>query len=476
MSNYGQIADSWYLTTACWLITYTLHSVLFFVFISLLLVFKYFKKHHFKDYALKTALFGGIITTFWQNLSGLSFFQTTILASSSVNQGKYISKNFLEKSPVTQEFNSIDWVLFVAVMSWILIATMLIIRFLVLRWSFFQKLRRANVLIDTRANQMLDNLCTQASVKIRIKLLQSEYVESPIAFGRTICLPCKATHILDEAALESMLAHELAHIIRYDDYWLQIYGWMESIFFFHSLNHILRRKLQANTEILCDAWAVKITGNQKALAQCLLEVASWLKKPTSYKLVSGMAVRKTALNQRITHLLNGENKPNKLDYQLIFIFILGCLLSMLSLFSPSLQVGYQRIASRDAEVNDVKLERFKGDNNVESEEENSLPASKTQNFESESQMMKKENSIPPKEKPLSKDLVKISPKEEEKTTDAKIEFNSLKTKSLTKSDVVKPTELQLNTQKLLQTKNRPTAIDKKTMVKSQKKQKNEKEP
>jgi len=131
-------------------------------------------------------------------------------------------------------------------------------------------------------------------------------LNSPILIGDSeICLPTKAIQNLDDTQMEGMIAHELAHIARKDYYWTFGITLLNSIFFFQPLNRLAIKEIKNTNELLCDAWAANLTGDNLALAKCLLTVAEWVKhKPYSHTLVAGMSLKKSDLSERIQSLIN----------------------------------------------------------------------------------------------------------------------------------------------------------------------------
>jgi hypothetical protein len=108
-----------------------------------------------------------------------------------------------------------------------------------------------------------------------VRLTQSARLASPVALaGDEICVPERARE-LGPRELETMLAHELAHLERRDPAWLRATSTLERILFPQPLNRLAARRLEEAAEYLCDERAVAWTGEGVALARCLHEVATW---------------------------------------------------------------------------------------------------------------------------------------------------------------------------------------------------------
>lgn len=170
---------------------------------------------------------------------------------------------------------------------------------------FFREIGpRTNINHPTISN-IIDAIQRRTQRQFTTRLTTSPYLDGPIVIrGEEICLPEKALASMNDEQLEAMIAHELAHIVRRDYFWTILLLLIDTLFFFQPLHRLVRKELHASSELLCDAWAARTTGNAVALAACLVEVASWIKQPTpNYALVAGMARKPSELSNRITQLL-----------------------------------------------------------------------------------------------------------------------------------------------------------------------------
>jgi len=110
------------------------------------------------------------------------------------------------------------------------------------------------------------------------RLLSSDAFHEPVAYGLvrwTIVLPNGMERRLGKDELKSLLAHELAHLVRGDVLWLWIGRVLCSCLAFQPLNFLARRRWQHAAEFLCDDWAVGRGGSAISLARCLTRIAEW---------------------------------------------------------------------------------------------------------------------------------------------------------------------------------------------------------
>ena len=106
------------------------------------------------------------------------------------------------------------------------------------------------------------DLRQSVGIRRQVALTVCDRLSSPIAVGYSeISVPSVALRDLEPDQRRSMLAHELAHLLRGDPGWLAIGALLERVFFFQPLNRLARRAIQADAELLCDAWAAARAGS-----------------------------------------------------------------------------------------------------------------------------------------------------------------------------------------------------------------------
>jgi len=109
------------------------------------------------------------------------------------------------------------------------------------------------------------------------RLSRATALGSPVTFGllrAEVCLPGRVDE-LGAAELRALFCHEFAHIGRGDAGWLWLGALLQALFPWQIWLWPLRRRLSAVAELRCDAAASRCT-SPVAVAQCLVQVASWL--------------------------------------------------------------------------------------------------------------------------------------------------------------------------------------------------------
>ncbi len=388
---------------AFFLATYLLHSTLMLGGVLLAVRFRLLQSNGLKDLLLKTALVGSFVTAVFQFTLGtnsiLGKWEMSLLNPMQQDETELIVEMEGEAEHVVNGEPSfvpsptsspIIWVQVDSVKKKIAktadpvvivnaipgsqtlkatananvsaaISAALLLWFLGVLMLFLRRTRRKNLfsgqLLERREivrgalPQFLLRVCDRNKIFKNIRLTSSAKITSPIAVNmREICFPEQAFEKLETAQQQSMLAHEIAHIVRRDPVWIQIYAFFEIALFFQPLNRIARREWQETAEFLCDDWAVRATGESLNLAKCLAEVASWLKNQPLAVPVAGMAELRSPLIRRVQRLLNNTSGGVK-DLPKPMRLILSAGLILLGFgFAPSLTKSPESVQGEDRKL------------------------------------------------------------------------------------------------------------------------------
>ena len=138
------------------------------------------------------------------------------------------------------------------------------------------------------------------------RLSVSDDFGSPVAaLGQRIVMPAWALELLDRDQLAAMLAHEIAHLARRDPLWKLLAALCGALLWFLPFTALARRRLDEIAELRCDQWAALHLGDGRALAECLAECANHHLGGIDADLVPAMAHRDSPLVERIDHLIEG---------------------------------------------------------------------------------------------------------------------------------------------------------------------------
>lgn len=152
------------------------------------------------------------------------------------------------------------------------------LRFFIAGRRFRRRIQKFRTIEAGSVYEILTDIVRQSSLRRRVRLLEAYDVSEPIAFGFwrwTIVVPQGIEIRLDRNELEALLAHELAHLVRGDIWWLLVGRLLCGCLPFQPLNFLARKYWKQAAEFQCDDWAANRTGKPLALAHGLTRVAEW---------------------------------------------------------------------------------------------------------------------------------------------------------------------------------------------------------
>jgi HEAT repeat protein/beta-lactamase regulating signal transducer with metallopeptidase domain len=299
-----------------WLLTYSLHSTLLLGGVWVLTRRGIICSHQLRDLFWKTALIGGLVTATTQSAL-VEFAGEDGLPLPAARSSLVIARANLPMpleqvhangdragvAPTVKPASSVDWTA-VLLAVWALGALLGLGTFGLGHLRLSRRLGRRHPVDDPVLVAALNSLRTEAGIRRPVRLTSSPALGSPVALGRSeICVPAAVIATLDRAQQRSVLAHELAHLVRRDPLWLVASCVIERGFFFQPLNRVARRELQEAAEYLCDDWAVRNTGSGLTMAKSLMRVAEWMHGRPSPVPLAGMMERPSQLVARVRRLI-----------------------------------------------------------------------------------------------------------------------------------------------------------------------------
>lgn len=145
------------------------------------------------------------------------------------------------------------------------------------------------------------NLQRKLGLQRLVRFCECTRLDAPAVAGwlrPTILLPITTLTGLSEEQLSSIIAHELAHIKRFDSLVNLFQVIVESVLFYHPAVWWLNKQIREQRENCCDDLAVSVCGNPLAYAHALTRLAA---TRTSPRLV--MAANSHPLAARVARLL-----------------------------------------------------------------------------------------------------------------------------------------------------------------------------
>lgn len=135
--------------------------------------------------------------------------------------------------------------------------------------------RRATRNVTAEWQQSVANLCERLRVSRPVALLESSFVKVPTVVGwlrPVILLPASAIAGLTPAHLEVIVAHELAHVRRYDYLVNMLQSVAETLLFYHPAVWWISRQIRMEREHACDDLAIAACGDAIVYARALTQL------------------------------------------------------------------------------------------------------------------------------------------------------------------------------------------------------------
>jgi len=108
---------------------------------------------------------------------------------------------------------------------------------------------------------------------------------------------------LDRRELEAVLAHELAHVVRYDFLAIWLATMLRDAFFYLPTSRMAYSQLQCEKELACDDVAVGLTNRPLALASALAKVWQELVSVPTFGIAQSLVERGDLIETRIERLM-----------------------------------------------------------------------------------------------------------------------------------------------------------------------------
>ncbi len=169
-----------------------------------------------------------------------------------------------------------------------------------------QRLRFSRMAVPETLIASANRIGSRLALRSIPRVFASDKVREAVAVGLVrpiVLLPLSWLTEMPPEVLEAVLAHELAHIRRWD-LWVNMFQrLMETFLFYHPAVWWLSRRIRQEREMCCDELAVAATGNRTTYATALETVARRRLSHIEPTLASAIGGSKTALLDRVRNIL-----------------------------------------------------------------------------------------------------------------------------------------------------------------------------
>ena len=164
-----------------------------------------------------------------------------------------------------------------------------------------RKRRSHSLPVESSVLEICRDLQDRLGIRRVIRYCECAWLQAPAVVGwfrPIVFLPVAALTGLSEEQLCSVIAHELAHIRRFDAFVNVFQVCVETLLFYHPAVWWLNKRIRTEREHCCDDMAVAICGNAVEYARALTLMEEWRSAPGF-----AMAANRGPLTERILHVL-----------------------------------------------------------------------------------------------------------------------------------------------------------------------------
>ena len=170
--------------------------------------------------------------------------------------------------------------------------------------------RRDSAPVATELLSLCRDLQQRLGITRAVRYCESLHLDAPAVLGwfrPVVFLPVTALTGLSEGQLRAVIAHELAHIRRFDAFVNLFQVAVETLLFYHPAVWWLSKRVRAERENCCDDVALSVCGNPAEYARALALMEQWRVAPSFV-----MAANRGPLASRVARLLGLGEKGSSL--------------------------------------------------------------------------------------------------------------------------------------------------------------------
>jgi uncharacterized protein YjbI with pentapeptide repeats/beta-lactamase regulating signal transducer with metallopeptidase domain len=139
-----------------------------------------------------------------------------------------------------------------------------------------------------------------------VRICVTEGIQVPVAVGlfdAMVLLPQHLLDTLDAEEIDQISIHELAHLLRHDDWSNGFQRIVTALFFFNPAVWFIARQMDVEREVACDDYVLELTGAVRSYAFCLTKMAEMTAWPHAPLAAPGVFTTRKNISIRIERLL-----------------------------------------------------------------------------------------------------------------------------------------------------------------------------
>jgi beta-lactamase regulating signal transducer with metallopeptidase domain/sporulation protein YlmC with PRC-barrel domain len=222
---------------------------------------------------------------------------SALVLTSAQAKDQVVASGVAQRSSVAPSLDALPWL----VEAWLLGVAFFSLRsaggFLLIE----RERRKRSTVVGPRVLEICYTLQDQLGLQRAIAYCECAWLQAPAVIGwfrPIVFLPATALTGLSEEQLQAVIAHELAHILRFDPFVNVFQVCVETLLFYHPAIWWLNKRIRAEREHCCDDVAVTLCGNAVEYARALTLMEEWRSAP-----VFAMAANRGPLTERIVRVL-----------------------------------------------------------------------------------------------------------------------------------------------------------------------------
>jgi uncharacterized protein YjbI with pentapeptide repeats/beta-lactamase regulating signal transducer with metallopeptidase domain len=139
-----------------------------------------------------------------------------------------------------------------------------------------------------------------------VRICVTDGIEVPVAVGLFDAMVLLPQHLLaefDAQEIDQISLHELAHLLRHDDWSNGIQRVISALLFFNPAVWFIARQMDIEREVACDDYVLELTGAVRTYAFCLTKMAEMTSWPHQPLAAPGVFTTRKNISIRIERLL-----------------------------------------------------------------------------------------------------------------------------------------------------------------------------
>lgn len=241
--------------------------------------------------------------------SGLTFFIISEFSSSEkFFAGVALAPKMLSSVQVMLSYLQTNLPLVVGI--WVMGCVILFSR-LILGYLWVNQLKNSpENQFDEKLTQILSDIKLKMNLEKNVQVKVSRMVSLPMIMGvfkPVILIPASLVSGFTQEQLETIMAHELAHLKRHDFLLNGLQSVLDVIYFFHPAMWLLSAQIRKERENCCDDLALEVSGNKLLMAKTLVQLQEIAYTP---KLALAFGKKSYSLLERIQRIAGISSKRN----------------------------------------------------------------------------------------------------------------------------------------------------------------------